>query len=604
MKCYYEVLGIPRDVDSEDLKKAYRKLALQWHPDKNLSNLEEAKEQFQLIQQAYEVLSDTQERGWYDRHRDAILKGGIGDDYKDECLNVYQYFTTTCFQGYGDDEHSFYSVYKEVFNKIAAEDSKFDDSLDSDFEIPTFGKSDSSYEEVVHPFYSHWLSYSTKKSYAWLDQYDIRQAENRRILRLFEKENKKVRDKARKERNEEVRALVAFVRKRDKRVQAHAELLKQKAAENVKKAEKNRQLKLEERKKEMAAYKESEWVKFSNIEKELKEIEASIAAEFNEKDTDTDISSEDESGENEDYAEIDLNNLYCVACNKIFKTVKAFENHENSRKHRENVEALKLTMENENDLFSQSCDDDTGEDREDDEECFAADDDTNATVVEDASVKEGSVNDNQSFRCEYLYDDTRAEGHDHRSSVSEEETKIENVKKKKKQKNKITPVIHDSAGESEEHDIMTVGQSKKQRKKVQQQQVILNKLNNQDESIEDENSQPVDKNLVSKHKGKKAKEAKKLLNKIAEQQSKDDDNISQGSVRKNVNDKTASLSGTSQPSTSTVCVTCQSQFPSKNKLFDHLKKTGHSVYIPPNVKTSSNTGNVQTQKGKSKKLKK
>ena len=64
------------------------------------------------------------------------------------------------------------------------------------------------------------------RSYSWLDKYDTRQADNRRIVRLMEKENKKVRDAARKERNELVRTLVKFVQKRDKRVQVqlHAKL--------------------------------------------------------------------------------------------------------------------------------------------------------------------------------------------------------------------------------------------------------------------------------------------------------------------------------------------------------------------------------------------
>lgn len=46
-------------------------------PDKNLDNLQAATEQFKLIQQAYDVLSDPQERAWYDKHREAILKGGM-----------------------------------------------------------------------------------------------------------------------------------------------------------------------------------------------------------------------------------------------------------------------------------------------------------------------------------------------------------------------------------------------------------------------------------------------------------------------------------------------------------------------------------------------
>lgn len=64
MKCHYDILNVARDADDNTIKTAYRKAALRWHPDKNLSNSDEAKEQFQLIQQAYDVLSDSHERAW------------------------------------------------------------------------------------------------------------------------------------------------------------------------------------------------------------------------------------------------------------------------------------------------------------------------------------------------------------------------------------------------------------------------------------------------------------------------------------------------------------------------------------------------------------
>lgn len=63
-RCYYDVLGVPRDVADSELKKAYRKLALRHHPDKNPDDVEECTRLFNSIQQAYEVLSDPQERAW------------------------------------------------------------------------------------------------------------------------------------------------------------------------------------------------------------------------------------------------------------------------------------------------------------------------------------------------------------------------------------------------------------------------------------------------------------------------------------------------------------------------------------------------------------
>lgn len=64
-RCYYEVLEVPRNVSTDDLKVAYKKLVMKWHPDKNLERAEEATERFKEIQSAYAVLGDANERAWY-----------------------------------------------------------------------------------------------------------------------------------------------------------------------------------------------------------------------------------------------------------------------------------------------------------------------------------------------------------------------------------------------------------------------------------------------------------------------------------------------------------------------------------------------------------
>jgi molecular chaperone DnaJ len=74
---YYEVLGVDRSVSEEDLKRAYRKLAVKFHPDKNPGD-HSAEEKFKEIGEAYEALSDPSKRAAYDRYGHAAFQGGMG----------------------------------------------------------------------------------------------------------------------------------------------------------------------------------------------------------------------------------------------------------------------------------------------------------------------------------------------------------------------------------------------------------------------------------------------------------------------------------------------------------------------------------------------
>ena len=95
---YYETLGVSRDVSPEDLKKAYRKLAVKYHPDKNPDDAA-AEEQFKTIGEAYEVLSDTEKRAAYDRYgHAAFTQGGMGGG------------------GGGGGFHDPFDIFREVFN--------------------------------------------------------------------------------------------------------------------------------------------------------------------------------------------------------------------------------------------------------------------------------------------------------------------------------------------------------------------------------------------------------------------------------------------------------------------------------------------------------
>jgi DnaJ family protein A protein 5 len=77
-RCLYAVLEVDPTADENEIKKAYRRLALVWHPDKHgeksTAELEEVNQRFLEVQEAWRVLSDAQEKAWYDDHREDILR--------------------------------------------------------------------------------------------------------------------------------------------------------------------------------------------------------------------------------------------------------------------------------------------------------------------------------------------------------------------------------------------------------------------------------------------------------------------------------------------------------------------------------------------------
>ncbi len=87
---YYDILGVPRGAGADEIKRSFRKLAQQWHPDVNTSV--EADLRFKEINEAYQILSDPQRRQAYDMFGHAASGGGQGFDP----------FAAGGFQGFGD----------------------------------------------------------------------------------------------------------------------------------------------------------------------------------------------------------------------------------------------------------------------------------------------------------------------------------------------------------------------------------------------------------------------------------------------------------------------------------------------------------------------
>ena len=92
MADFYATLGVPRTASDDEIKKAYRKLAMTNHPDRN-GGSKEAEEKFKAITEAYDVLRDPNKRAAYDRYGEAGLRGGGGGGYHhvdlSEALNIF-----------------------------------------------------------------------------------------------------------------------------------------------------------------------------------------------------------------------------------------------------------------------------------------------------------------------------------------------------------------------------------------------------------------------------------------------------------------------------------------------------------------------------------
>ncbi|XP_030006638.1 dnaJ homolog subfamily C member 21 [Sphaeramia orbicularis] len=539
MKCHYEILGVKRDAGDDDLKKAYRKLALKWHPDKNLDNAEEAAEQFKLIQAAYDVLSDPQERAWYDNHREALLKGGLSGDYEDDSIDLLQYFTVTCYSGYGDDEKGFYMVYRNLFESIVKEEmehGKVDDE-DEDEDFPPFGDSQSDYDTVVHVFYGYWQSFCTRKNFAWKEEYDTRQASNRWEKRAMEKENKKTREKARKERNELVRQLVAFVRKRDRRVQAHRKLVEEQNAEKIKKVEELRRKQKLDQAKLAEEYKEQSWAAMSELEKELQQMEAQYGQEFGdasesedeEQDVDAREKASEDGGDQPDADELTIDyydDLYCPACDKSFKSDKAMKNHEKSKKHREMVALLRQQLEEEDDSLGMTQGEKDGREEEKEQE--------------------------------------DEEEEDEEEEEEEEDKPRQKLSKKQKRKKKQQKGLNQSAPEENED-------------KPTQTPCDVDAHKDPEEPTEPEERgelPPTEAKSSGKTKGKKGgkDKPKNIKPHTGEQMPEREVNLR--------------------------CVTCNNEFPTRNKLFDHLKTSGHASALSQHAAPSTSKSKKDKRKNR------
>ncbi|KAI1804592.1 DnaJ-domain-containing protein [Daldinia bambusicola] len=332
---YYELLETHHQASDDDIKKAYRKKALELHPDRNYGDVENATQKFAEVQAAYEVLSDPQERAWYDSHRDAILRGddpaetGAAPEYHDVRIITADEIYTLIGRfnknvPLDDSPNSFFTVLRETFDRIAeGEDAAADWDGLSPVEYPSFGESKDD-DSIAKAFYSRWSNFSTKLSFSWKDKWRLSDAPDRRVRRLMEKENKKFREDAARDFNDAVRSLVAFVRKRDPRyvanTQSEAErqkILRDSAAAQAARSRAANQQKMNDQ------FAVPEWAQSRD--------DGLHEGSFSESDEESEVE-----------------HIECVVCSKTFKSEKQYEAHEKSKKHVKAVHQLQRQMKKEN----------------------------------------------------------------------------------------------------------------------------------------------------------------------------------------------------------------------------------------------------------------
>jgi len=494
------------------------------------------------------ILSDPQERAWYDNHRDAILQGKDGTEGEDHSqINLWTYFSTSCFDGYDKQTpNNFYKVYADLFEAI---DNQEQDDTD-DYISPRhyFGNGESSLDSVA-TFYGIWEAFSSKRTFGWAEKWRLSEAPDRRIKRLMEKENKKVREKARTAFNETVRALVAFVKKRDPRWNQYVEQEEQKRAEKDAVAKQRKAERMAKKREEMERIQEAYEEQMDALD--LEELGIDMTP---------------------DQDDLDREELYCAVCKKPFRSKNQWLNHEKSKKHLEAVEKARSELLLDGEVY----------------------DPLSSTPTEDPNLGMDELGDDidgltdeqldemiAAEMAEVELNDLEEENSEDCSAGEEPEEEEEEPEAAPEPVDSQVTVEEEEEEEEEEVVVLTSYRSRKKQKKQKKKQKALNAFGKSrqappeplDESesedtpssvpdpepepepeLEEKDPEPEEPKAPTKKKGRRAKNRQK----------------GQQSQASGKPAESASVD------TRHVCVTCKSTFPSRNKLFAHVKKTGHA----------------------------
>eukprot|EP01127_Copromyxa_protea_P014768 TRINITY_DN4163_c0_g1_i1.p1 TRINITY_DN4163_c0_g1~~TRINITY_DN4163_c0_g1_i1.p1 ORF type:complete len:596 (-),score=233.97 TRINITY_DN4163_c0_g1_i1:26-1756(-) len=575
MQCHYEVLGVERTATSSEIKVAYFKLAREWHPDKNQGNEEEAAEKFKGISAAYEVLSDEQERAWYDDHREQILRGGDGGDADTGGINLWPYFSRSIFTNFSDGEGAFYKVYGACFKSIYEEELDFAPPSKK-IQTPTpFGNSKTEWSDVSS-FYSYWSNFSTHKTFSWADKFRPSDAPSRHARRWVDKENQKERDKVRRLFNELIRRLAKHVKGLDPR-----------AIQEMARAKEEREMKekmAEIQKKEEAAARAERL-------RQLK-LEHARLMDEEQAEQEQDVTPEESSSSEEGW--------YCYACRKKFMKIGAWKSHENSKKHKQNVDKLKqeVTLDDEDEVEEKEKEkekekEDLKEEvrRESDSDTSEVDirsgsdedEDKKGSGSESGEVEKNGSDDSESGEGEDREEKEEGDKSSQEGDKSSEEEEEEEEEEKRKEEEKKSGEGSDSDSDESDEDaflLAMMASRKKQQKKAAQKrkkkevvdaaiqerdarvEKILSGFEEKEKEAEVEEKVPEGKPTGGKKKRRRAPKEK----------------MTPAATRAN-NAKISPEEGEEEGAKAVNrCAVCGNVFGTRNQLFKHISKTGHAMY--------------------------
>ncbi|KAF6757089.1 DnaJ-domain-containing protein [Ephemerocybe angulata] len=607
---YYQILEVAEDATADEIKRSFRRLALIHHPDKNHNNIEEATQKFAVLQQAYEVLSDEQERAWYDSHKTSLVPEADGDAVFEDIRSgkapprtrdrglttrhLARFFDASIYKGYDDGADSFFTIYRNLFERLASEENMINPGA----EYPSFGyskwpwstemKKRTDADGAAREFYTVWTNFGSEKEFTWVEQWKLAEAPDRRVRRLMEKDNKKARDDARREYNDTVRSLAKFVRKRDPRFQKHQreldEIARSKAASAAASAA-------------AASTSTPTAAAVDFVEQEWQKPDPTTLKAHQAADLEWGVVE----GENEEEWE-------CVACNKSFRSEAAWDSHERSKRHLKAIEKLRQEMELDDDELELQEEDGEGEvpvsDGEDEEE---GDIESSTILGEDEGVdEEGEEEERTSWECvacEKTFKSQAAwESHERNKKhlkameklkwqtqqeeamrVKEERAKEREKEKRSKAKphaKKQTPdelesptpafLPGDEPGidvrEQASPELTTTSKLLKGKSRSSTPVVDLSLHEIEDDGM------PLSRTA---RKALRRAKIEGLSNQPSRNVSDDEPDVVNNSKKSKRKEKTKDTGGSE--TTSFQCNVCQEALPSKTKLFNHVREEGHEA---------------------------